>query len=68
MQYEGGEPCSICGHVLGGGTVYDMAVAFPANIVPDFLYLGDFDLASRRNLLHEMQITHILVVSNLNIQ
>lgn len=64
LQYEGGEPCIICGHVLvvtdkkAGDTV------MPTAILPGHLYLGSYDTASRSELLKAMGITHILNVGS----
>ncbi len=64
VQYEGGEPCSVCGHTLA--RTDDSAnrnSAFPTEILPGFLYLGSYDNASRSELLKTVGITHILNVS-----
>lgn len=42
---------------------YQHAHAMPAEIVPNFLYLGDYNLASRLALLNAMGISHIVCVS-----
>jgi hypothetical protein len=62
MQYEGGEPCSICGHVMipAGGRGHESCM--PTTILNGFLYLGSYDTASRQELLKAMGITHILNV------
>lgn len=63
VQYEGGEPCSICGHVmLPIGTAHHES-CMPATIISGFLYLGSYDTASRQDLLKSLGITHILNVS-----
>lgn len=63
MQYEGGEPCSICGHVMiaEGGRGHESCM--PTTILPGFLYLGSYDTASRQELLKAIGVTHILNVS-----
>lgn len=62
-QYEGGEPCSICGHVMlpAGGKAHDSCM--PTTIISGFLYLGSYDTASRQELLRSLNISHILNVS-----
>ncbi len=63
VQYEGGEPCSVCGHRLViPDTTSPKASALPSNILPQFLYLGSYDNASRSELLKTVGITHILNV------
>ena len=64
MQYEGGEPCSICGHVMipAGGRGHESCM--PTTILPGFLYLGSYDTASRQELLKAIGVTHILNVSS----
>lgn len=66
MQYEGGEPCTTCGHVYtkAEGAV-QRASKFPSEIVPGRVFLGSFDNASRVELLKAMGITHILNVRTL---
>lgn len=63
-QYEGGEPCSVCGHRLQRSseapTVAPATV--PTPILQGWLYLGSYDTASRSDLLRAMGITHILNV------
>ena len=64
VQYEAGEPCTVCGHTLA--RTDDSAnrnSAFPTEILPGFLYLGSYDNASRSELLKTVGITHILNVS-----
>lgn len=62
-QYEGGEPCKVCGHVLTITTTGRPETVMPTTVVPGFLYLGSYDTASRQELLKAMQITDILNVS-----
>ena len=63
LQYEGGEPCSVCGHRLSDtDAASQKASAYPSNIIPQFLYLGSYDNASRSELLKTVGITHILNV------
>lgn len=63
LQYEAGEPCTICGHTLARteGSA-NKGSAFPTEILPGFLYLGSYDNASRSELLKTVGITHILNV------
>lgn len=60
-NHEAGEPCGICGHVL---TVNESRAhqesVLPTQILPSFLYLGNYDTASRSELLKQFNITHIL--------
>lgn len=62
-NYEAGEPCSVCGH---GASVMEeappSASPFPTEVVPDFLYVGSYDQASRAELLRAMGIKRILNV------
>lgn len=63
VQYEGGEPCTVCGHTLAQhDDSADKSSAFPTEILPGFLYLGSYDNASRSELLKTVGITHILNV------
>jgi dual specificity MAP kinase phosphatase len=62
LQYEGGEPCSVCGHVLVGSRMQHES-CMPTTVIPGFLYLGTYDTASRQDLLKTLNITHILNVS-----
>ncbi|CAL0317604.1 unnamed protein product [Lupinus luteus] len=60
-KYEEGEVCSICGHRLMVGEKTSVQVsAFPSVILPEFLYLGSYDNASRSELLKTQGITRIL--------
>lgn len=60
-DYEGGVPCSVCGHRLQHTTEKGQQPnAYPSEILPGFLYLGSYDNASRCELLKAMDITHIL--------
>ena len=64
-KYEEGEVCGICGHrapVPSEKTSLQVS-AFPSVILPDFLYLGSYDNASRSELLKAQGITRILNVS-----
>ena len=63
MQYEGGEPCSTCGHTKADVQLAPHDAAQPTEVLPKFLYLGSYDHASRSELLKVMDITHILNVS-----
>lgn len=40
LQYEGGEPCKVCGHVLAVSTAGRPETVMPTTVVPGFLYLG----------------------------
>lgn len=60
-DYEGGEPCTICGHVMVKQDKRNQQDSvLPTAIIPAFLYLGSYDTASRAELLKAMSITHIL--------
>ena len=63
-QYEGGVPCSVCGHRLQQPTTDQgqQPSAYPSEILPGFLYLGNYDNASRCELLKALDVTHILNV------
>ena len=64
MQYEGGEQCKVCGHVLQALQVpAGHGSAMPTEVLPSFLYAGSYDHASRSELLKAIGITHILSVS-----
>lgn len=53
----------MCGHRLTiVDTASQKASAYPSNILPQFLYLGSYDNASRSELLKTLGITHILNV------
>ena len=68
LQYEGGEPCSVCGHRLAPPTATSQrASAFPSAVLPHFLYLGSYDHASRSDALKMLEITHILNVRPCNL-
>ncbi|XVE72477.1 hypothetical protein DITRI_Ditri11bG0042200 [Diplodiscus trichospermus] len=61
-KYEEGEVCGICGHrapVSSDKTSLQVS-AFPSVILPDFLYLGSYDNASRSELLKTQGITRVL--------
>jgi len=59
-NYEGGEPCSVCGHVMAACERKNNEAVIPTAVIPGFLYLGSYDTASRSELLKAMAITHIL--------
>ncbi len=61
-QFEGMEPCSVCGHVLNQNEKKKFETVLPTAIIPGFLYLGSYDTASRSEILKAMAITHILNV------
>ncbi|KAL4341649.1 hypothetical protein GQ457_08G015580 [Hibiscus cannabinus] len=61
-KYEEGEVCGICGHrapISSDRTSLQLG-AFPSEILPDFLYLGSYDNASRSELLKTQGITRVL--------
>ncbi|XVF31830.1 hypothetical protein REPUB_Repub17cG0027300 [Reevesia pubescens] len=61
-KYEEGEVCGICGHrppVSSDKSSLQLS-AFPSLILPDFLYLGSYDNASRSELLKTQGITRVL--------
>lgn len=67
-KYEEGEVCGICGHCMpvSSDTVAAQQVhvsAFPSEILPEFLYLGSYDNASRSELLKTQGISRVLNVS-----
>ncbi|RRT63211.1 hypothetical protein B296_00019301 [Ensete ventricosum] len=64
-KYEEGEVCGVCGHRVAASLVrpIQQSSAFPSEIVKDFLYLGSYDNASRREILKTLGITHVLNVS-----
>lgn len=59
-KYE--EVCSICGHrvPVGSEKTSIQVSAFPSVILPEFLYLGSYDNASRSELLKTQGISRIL--------
>ncbi|XP_010467009.1 PREDICTED: protein-tyrosine-phosphatase IBR5 [Camelina sativa] len=66
-KYEEGEVCGICGHCMPVSS--DTAAsppqvvhvsAFPSEILPEFLYLGSYDNASRSELLKTQGISRVL--------
>lgn len=61
-KYEEGEVCSICGHRIpvGSEKTSIQVSAFPSVILPEFLYLGSYDNASRSELLKTQGISRIL--------
>lgn len=60
-DYANGEPCSICGHAQAPAEKMK-ASTFPSEIIPDFLYLGSYDNATRSELLKAIGIKRILNV------
>jgi dual specificity MAP kinase phosphatase len=61
-DYEKGEICGICGHRIPQSSEkspYHVS-AFPSEILPDFLYLGSYDNASRSELLKTQGISRVL--------
>lgn len=64
-KYEEGEVCGICGHRMADTSERSsiQVGAFPSEILPDFLYLGSYDNASRSELLKAQGISRILNVN-----
>ena len=64
-KYEEGEVCGICGHRMPETSDKSsvQSGAFPSEILPDFLFLGSYDNASRSELLKAQGISRILNVS-----
>lgn len=63
-KFEEGEVCGICGHrvpAVSEKTAIQVS-AFPSVIVPEFLYLGSYDNASRSELLKTQGISRVLNV------
>ncbi|OVA20042.1 Dual specificity phosphatase [Macleaya cordata] len=61
-KYEEGEVCGICGHRIPA-TIEKSGLqtsAFPSEILPEFLYLGSYDNASRAELLKTQGISRVL--------
>lgn len=66
-KYEEGEVCGVCGHrtpVVSDTTLPYQVSAFPSEILPEFLYLGSYDNASRAELLKTQGISRVLNVSS----
>ncbi|CAA3010529.1 protein-tyrosine-phosphatase IBR5-like [Olea europaea var. sylvestris] len=64
-KYEEGEVCGICGHRMPSGSDNSAASstqvsAFPSEILPEFLYLGSYDNASRAELLKTQGVSRVL--------
>lgn len=61
-KYEEGEVCGICGHRMPATSERSSVQlgAFPSEILPDFLYQGSYDNASRSELLKAQGISRIL--------
>ncbi|XP_059276942.1 protein-tyrosine-phosphatase IBR5-like isoform X5 [Lycium ferocissimum] len=62
-KYEEGEVCGICGHRMPDVTEKGSSIqvsAFPSEILPEFLFLGSYDNASRAELLKTLGISRIL--------
>ncbi|URE35921.1 DSPc [Musa troglodytarum] len=61
-KYEEGEVCGVCGHRVPAALArpIQQCSAFPSEIVKDFLYLGSYDNASRREILKTLGVTHVL--------
>ena len=66
-KYEEGEVCGICGHRMPDPSdvpaPHVHVSAFPSEILPEFLFLGSYDNASRSELLKTQGISRILNVS-----
>ncbi|XP_043690083.1 protein-tyrosine-phosphatase IBR5-like [Telopea speciosissima] len=61
-KYEEGEVCGICGHRIPASSekLGFQTSAFPSEILPEFLYLGSYDNASRAELLKTQGISRVL--------
>lgn len=61
-KYEEGEVCGICGHRIPASSekISLYVSAFPSEILPEFLYLGSYDNASRSELLKTQGISRVL--------
>ncbi|KAK6774290.1 hypothetical protein RDI58_029529 [Solanum bulbocastanum] len=62
-KYEEGEVCGICGHRMPDVSEKGSSIhvsAFPSEILPEFLFLGSYDNASRAELLKTVGISRIL--------
>ncbi|XP_021631334.1 protein-tyrosine-phosphatase IBR5 isoform X2 [Manihot esculenta] len=61
-KYEEGEVCGICGHRMPESAEKSPLhfSAFPSEILPEFLYLGSYDNASRSELLKTQGISRVL--------
>ncbi|CAI9090128.1 OLC1v1024823C1 [Oldenlandia corymbosa var. corymbosa] len=62
-KYEEGEVCGVCGHRMPAGgekSSSSQLSAFPSEILPEFLYLGSYDNASRAELLKTQGISRVL--------
>lgn len=61
-KYEEGEVCGICGHRIPDSSEKSpiQMSAFPSEILPEFLFLGSYDNASRSELLKTQGISRVL--------
>mmetsp|Transcript_20952 Transcript_20952/g.35126 ORF Transcript_20952/g.35126 Transcript_20952/m.35126 type:complete len:299 (+) Transcript_20952:489-1385(+) len=60
-KWEQGEICHICGHHPAASQDKGAPVsAFPSEILPEFLYIGSYDNASRNELLKAIGVRYIL--------
>ncbi|KAL7000001.1 Protein-tyrosine-phosphatase ibr5 [Sarracenia purpurea var. burkii] len=61
-KYEEGEVCGVCGHRMPAASEKTslQVSAFPSEILPEFLYLGSYDNASRSELLKTQGISRVL--------
>ncbi|CAN4109925.1 unnamed protein product [Withania somnifera] len=62
-KYEEGEPCGVCGHRMASLSDKSSSIqvsAFPSEILPEFLFLGSYDNASRAELLKTQGISRVL--------
>ncbi|KAF3550331.1 hypothetical protein DY000_02005076 [Brassica cretica] len=63
-KYEEGEVCGICGHRMPDPSDVPApqvhVSAFPSEILPEFLFLGSYDNASRSELLKTQGISRVL--------
>ena len=62
-QYEGGEPCSICGHTLSPAVAAPpRAAARPGAMPGGRVFFGSYANAARCDLLKGMGVTHVVNV------
>ncbi|KAG2719423.1 hypothetical protein I3843_03G256800 [Carya illinoinensis] len=61
-KYEEGEVCGVCGHRIPAPSEKTsiQVSAFPSEILPEFLFLGSYDNASRSELLKTQGISRVL--------
>ncbi|RVX08400.1 Protein-tyrosine-phosphatase IBR5 [Vitis vinifera] len=66
-KYEEGEVCGVCGHRIPASSEKTsiQVSAFPSEILPEFLYLGSYDNASRSELLKTQGISRVLNIGTI---